>query len=497
MINKIHNPPTPKVLINSIRQIGYSFESAIADIIDNSISACSKNINIYLPVKTDENPYIAFVDDGKGMCRDEAINAMKIGSDFSGERNENDLGRFGLGLKSASFSQCRKLTVVSKTENGTVAFGWDINEIERTNDWNCYEFLKEDIEMIPKIDRIHKLRNGTLIVWQEFDLIESKLDENTDLRRQLSRNMELAEKYVSLVFHRYLNKKTKIYINNGLIKGLDPFLENHPKTEKSRISEIRVEASNGKMHNIAIQPCTLPHYSDLTEKDIALLGGSDRIRDDQGFYIYRQDRLINYGTWFKIKVKNEPAKYARIKVDIPNTLDDIWSIDVKKQEAYIPKKLIVHFKKSIEDIIHRSEKKINYKITPIDMNNNWIWNKNVSRDGNCCYFINPDSEYIKDFLYRNVEEKEHQKIYRLLQIIGDAIPIDDIRNLLLNNKMTANNDEDSERIVIDAAIEMINRVADVNKIAIWESMKRVTKIEPFNRKEIIEKIKKAIKNEQR
>lgn len=164
MVQKINNPPTPKILINSIRQIGYSFESAAADIIDNSISVGSKNIDIYFPVSANEEIYIAFLDDGIGMNRKQAINALKIGSDFEGERNENDLGRFGLGLKSASFSQCRKLTVVSKTNDVLAAFGWDISEVEKSNEWFCYEFSNEDIEKIPKFEKLKELKHGTLVV---------------------------------------------------------------------------------------------------------------------------------------------------------------------------------------------------------------------------------------------------------------------------------------------------------------------------------------------
>lgn len=143
------------------------------------------------------------------------------------------------------------------------------------------------------------------------------------MRRQLSNNLEDAREHIALVFHRYLNREVAIRINNDSIVGQDPFLENHLKTEGGKISSISLKTKKGKEHLVKIRPYTLPHYHDLLDEDRKLLGGADKMRDGQGFYIYRKDRLIIHGTWFKIRVKSEIAKYARIKVDIPNALDEI------------------------------------------------------------------------------------------------------------------------------------------------------------------------------
>lgn len=492
MIRKISNPPTPRILINSIRNIGYSFESAVADIIDNSISVQSKNIRIFFPVNTKEEVYIAFLDDGKGMTRAEVINALKIGSNFEGERDEFDLGRFGLGLKSASFSQCRKLTVVSKVNNVTSALGWDIDEVEKTNEWNCYEYSDEQVAQIPQVNELSKLKNGTLIVWQNFDLVAAKLDEKMELQRQLSNNIEQAREHISLVFHRYLNRKVSITINNDPIIGLDPFLENHFKTERGKSSPITLKSHQGKEHTVKIQPYTLPHYHDLTDSDRNLLGGADKMRDSQGFYIYRNDRLIIYGTWFRIRVKSEVAKYAKIKVDIPNALDDIWEIDIKKQKAVIPQKLMVHFKKTIDDIRSRSEKKITHKQIIVGQDDTRIWNKKLSRNGKESYFINLDAKFIKEFVSENFDEENLSKIYRLLEIVGNSIPFDDIYNSVCNQKVETSFDEEQELLFIDEAIKMIKKVAEINKTPISKSAEVILGIEPFNQESIIEKVKREL-----
>lgn len=488
-MHKIINPPTPKILINSIRQIGYSFESAVADIIDNSISAKSKNINIYFPVSTKEEPYIAFVDDGNGMCREEVINALKIGSNFEGERSSYDLGRFGLGLKSASFSQCRKLTVVSKRDSVLSAFGWDIDEVEKSNDWLLYEFFDKDIKNFPQIDKLESLEKGTLVLWRDFDLMAVKLDGEIGLHRQLSNNLEQVREHIALVFHRYLNKKVSIMINNDTIIGLDPFLEKHLKTEGGKASNISLKNQKGKDFSVIIQPFTLPHYHDLTDDDRVLLGGADKMRDSQGFYIYRNDRLIVYGTWFRIRVKSEIAKYAKIKVDIPNALDDIWEIDIKKQKAVIPQKLMAHFRKTIDDIRSRSEKKIRHKQIFEGQDSNRIWNKKTGRNGKESYFVNLDSKFIKEYVFENFEEVNQSKIFRLLEIVGAAIPFDDIYNSVCNQNIEIDLDEERERLIIDEAVKMVKALVDMNKTNVEKALLMLLTFEPFNRPNIAAKIR--------
>ena len=134
MAIKIKNTPSPDVLMNSMRSIGYNFRTAIADIIDNSISAKAKNIYISSPIN-DEKIFITILDDGEGMDDSELFNAMKYGSNKE-YYDTNDLGRFGLGLKSASLSQCRILTVASKKENVIVAYQWDLDSVIQNREWD-------------------------------------------------------------------------------------------------------------------------------------------------------------------------------------------------------------------------------------------------------------------------------------------------------------------------------------------------------------------------
>ena len=353
MAKYILNNPSPDVLMNSMRSIGYSFKTAVADIIDNSISAHANEIRIYTPINDDL--FISFFDNGEGMVRDELLNAMKYGSDRE-YYGIDDLGRFGLGLKSASLSQCRKLTVASKKDGAISAFRWDLDSVIKTKRWDCLELENDEINQLPMIKILIEAEKGTLVVWQDFDIAYKK--SNGHVRETLSEEVDEMEKHLSLVFHRFLNRsfnQIKIYINDDRIKGYDPFLEDHPKTDSQKPSIIKCEDED-----IKIQQFILPHQNDLSNDDIEKLGGTECLRSGQGFYIYRNDRLIIYGTWFRLPSSNlnsELYKYGRIKVDIPNTLDDMWDIDIKKQNASIPRQILASLKKAVSNVQLKSKDK--------------------------------------------------------------------------------------------------------------------------------------------
>ena len=214
MAVKIENMPSPSVLMNSMRSIGYTFKTALADIVDNSISACAKNVYIEIPIN-DDNLNVTILDDGKGMSRDDLFNAMKYGSDR--EYSSSDLGRFGLGLKSASLSQCRVLTVISKNNAEISAFQWDLDSVinDPEKKWQCLELEYEEIVSVPCFEKLSKMPMGTLVVWQNFDIAYKK--NSGKVREYLSDEMAEAEKHLRLVFHRFLANKFKpfkIYVNN-------------------------------------------------------------------------------------------------------------------------------------------------------------------------------------------------------------------------------------------------------------------------------------------
>ena len=199
-MKSINLPPYAPTLIESTRAIGYSLEAAVADIVDNSIAAGAKNVNIFFfPV---DAAYIAILDDGHGMDDAELDLAMQYGSkNPSEERDAKDLGRFGLGLKTASLSQCRCLTVVTKQDDYVSGRRWDIDHVAEVGDWSLLLLDKEELNDIPQIDELMALSSGTLVVWQKLDRLKAG---EINFETALGRKIDSVRDHLSLVYHRYL-----------------------------------------------------------------------------------------------------------------------------------------------------------------------------------------------------------------------------------------------------------------------------------------------------
>lgn len=249
------NKPTADVLMNSMRAMGYSFEAAIADIVDNSVSAQARNIVLRFPIDPSDC-CVAVCDDGIGMNKKELLDAMKYGSQLkSANRSEDDLGRFGLGMKAASLSQCRRLTVASKKDGKLSAYIWDLDIIEEKKDWYMVDCSKEQIAEIRYVDFLSDKESGTIVLWENFDLIEKS---SGNVYAELGKHQNATAEYLSLIFHRYLNGEGRnpltIMVNNYKLTGLDPFLENHRKTNVRRKIEIPIKDSEGKEQIVSVQP---------------------------------------------------------------------------------------------------------------------------------------------------------------------------------------------------------------------------------------------------
>lgn len=492
MAVKIKNTPSPNVLMNSMRSIGYNFKTAIADIIDNSISAKAKNIYINSPIN-DERIFISILDDGEGMDDFELFNAMKYGSNKD-SYDSNDLGRFGLGLKSASLSQCRVLTVASKKDKQVVAYQWNLDSVIENKERECLKLESHEINNIPNINQLQSQEQGTLVVWENFDIGFKK--SGGRIRDYLCDEIDDAESHIRLVFHRFLSnsfKPLKIYINNMLLDPIDPFLEYHSKTDSQNPKEIDV---NGSV--VKVQPFILPHQTDLSNEDIEKLGGIDSLRNGQGFYVYRNGRLIIYGTWFKLSasnINNELYKYGRIKVDIPNTLDDMWEIDVKKQNATIPKSILNNLRKSVNSVCTRSKEKTSKRARlTLEKDDSKIWNKTLSRDNKDLFYINGDSEFIKRFL-DEFDDKDKIKILHFIDVISSSLPYDDIYNSVCNkNNETKLDDKYVESIVLEGVAQFRN-IKQITQLSDDKVFDLVCKYEPFNNEQISLKIKEIVNNE--
>lgn len=455
MEDKIILPYAP-VLVESTRSIGYSFETAVADIIDNSISAAATDIQVRFMSK--EPQWLCIEDNGCGMTEDELEIAMRYGSSSpSNTRRKDDLGRFGLGLKTASLSQCRKLTVISKRQGSIVTACWDLDHIIQTGDWSLQFWSDEEIKALPNCKYLETHESGTIVLWQKFDRLQQ---ESANVQQTFDEKIELSRKHISLVFHRFLNgdgtnKRISISFNGDPVPGVDPFLTRHPATQPMTEQILRI---NGE--EIRVKPYILPFASKLSVKDIQSIGGTNDLRQQQGFYIYRNRRLIIWGTWFRLIKQNELGKLARVRVDIPNSLDSIWEIDIKKSKASLPS----FIKKNLADIVRsavgRSERIYKYRGRNIQTDTLiHVWNPMDER-GVFQYRVNREFP-IYAMLMDHLDEAGFSLLDSFVKMLEDSFPYADMYYRLAKNESNMSEQVLDLDSVYEIADQMVQQVISV------------------------------------
>ncbi|MBR5168494.1 MAG: ATP-binding protein [Salinivirgaceae bacterium] len=419
------NPPKAKYLMGSMRHMGYSFVDAISDVMDNSISAGCTTIKLLFPV-TPDNIYVGILDNGCGMTQQELFHAMCYGSQANEkERSENDLGRYGLGMKSASLSQCRKMTVISKKEGKISAYRWDYDEITsqgQRGDWFVLELEPDEISQLYCYNEIAGLEHGTLVLWEVFDgMMKSS---GGRIYEALTHNRDILLDRLPLIYHRFMSENgLRIFVNYEELKPLDPFLVNRSDCSWGTIKQPLVD-STGKEHMIEITPYKLPFVTEMSEVERHLIGGDDKMSKMQGYYIYRGRRLIRYGTWFGTP-RHEVSKYARVKVDIPNCMDDIWKVDVMKRSAEIPTELAKLLEKTIGKLIAKSTRQTKFRgraVTAPNEKEKFVWDRIESREGYYSYKINRNNTFIKTVIDQ-LDDSQKTAVEMMLQQIESNIPI--------------------------------------------------------------------------
>ena len=439
-----------KTLLTGLRAIGYSFSTAVADIIDNSVSAGADTVNVYFdPIAT--VPFFCILDDGCGMNFTELNNAMMPGSDRSDKEDSDlELGRFGLGLKSASLSQCREFIVASKKFGKVNAMAFDLDVIE-----DCRLMLKvlgkEEIDSLPYIHLLHSYETGTLVVWNKFDKIESTAKSFEDSFRSVVAD---AKKHVEFVFHRFYDD-IAIFFNNKRIERRDPFLlGSFGRQQTGRTTRIPIGSSV-----ITVTPYTLPFANSLTSEEKALLGNPKSIFDEQGFYLYRNKRLISWGNWMRMGIRSELNKLARIQVDIPSSLDEVWTLDVKKSSAKIPDIIKSQIKASVEDSIVRSKRTTRFPGVKEQTPEVRVWDRINENGGNIRYQINRDAPAIVA-LDRVLGNREKELFEMVLSQIECYLPKYSISNDNMDALTIVNSGDDAEEESLIKEIETIISLCD-------------------------------------
>lgn len=352
MAREHRHPPSAACLSASMRDLGYSLETAIADLIDNSISAGADRIDIICDV-SGELPLVVILDNGKGMTEEELLAAMRHGTDSPRRhRSPRDLGRFGLGLKTASFSQCRSLTVVSTGDASICGAEWNLDRIDAADDWILSILDEADIQTLPYVDRLG--RHGTAVLWRELDRMLE--DEVGDRRQEIvNEKLEVVGRHLALVFHRFLSGEVKghprvtLAINGHPIAAFDPFCRKNPATQVLPEEIVRIGDAE-----VRLQPYVLPHHSRLSASEYDYYQDRSDFISNQGGYVYRNGRLMAWGDWFRLVPKGEATKLARVQIDFPNSLDEAWTIDIKKSRARPPHAVRERLRQIIAKITNRS-----------------------------------------------------------------------------------------------------------------------------------------------
>jgi hypothetical protein len=414
--------PDPISLIESMRAVGYSVEAAIADLIDNSISAQAEEVEVKYDASDD--PFVAVLDNGRGMAPGELTNAMRHGSNNPTDvREPGDLGRFGLGLKTASLSQCRKLTVVSRKDNVTSARRWDLDVVQQSGRWLVVVPELKELEALPMFSGLQSLDSGTLVVWQDLDrLTAGAFDPQSEMTTKLSSLYE----HLALVFHRFTQKEEGIgpvsmMVNGQKIPPRDPFLRSNTFRQPLEGQVIKHERGD-----VRVLPFILPPVSHLSPDEISLAGGKEGLRGTQGFYIYRNRRLVIWGTWFRLVPKEEFYKLTRVQVDIPNTFDDLWALDIKKSVAYPPEAIRKRLKELIPHFADTSKKTVTYPgrkqsakgFVP-------LWTRVEPHYGAFRYELNMEHPVIQSLSSRLVGD-DQRYFQMLLSLFGDTLPFESI-----------------------------------------------------------------------
>ena len=408
--------PKASSMIETFRAIGYNIETAVADIIDNSISAGARNVWINFEWKGADT-WLSIKDDGSGMNNEELVQAMRPGSKNPLENRSNkDLGRFGLGLKTASFSQARRLTVISKKfDHQTIFWTWDLDYVNQTGNWNLIDFMPAEFNT----HALNSQQSGTLVIWNNIDRIVKHLkQEDNAALEKFHIIMEQVKKHLAMVFHRFIEgKKLNIHFQDLEVKPWNPFLADEQATQSFPIEPLHNEM-------VVLKGFVLPHKSKISEEKYKEAEGTRGWNEHQGFYIYRNERLLLAGDWLGMFRKEEHYKLTRIQIDLPNSLDADWQIDIKKSVARPPlmyrdqiRNYAVKVRGQAEEVYRHKGKTIQrlpgQQFVPL-----WIDHKKANK---WYYKINREHPLLEK-IKSQAKEDSDKAIELLLRFIEETIP---------------------------------------------------------------------------
>lgn len=476
-------PPRAAALVESLRGLGYSASTAIADIVDNSIAAGADTVEIRFHWAGAAS-WISILDNGGGMSAAGLDSAMRLGDrNPLDERKPGDLGRFGLGLKTASFSQARSLTVASRSAGAAIScLRWDLDALAASTDdgWYLLEGPREGSEDL--LAPLDSRPSGTLVLLEKLDRLVTPGFESDDFLEVIER----LDQHLAMTFHRYLGgtrPRLGLVLNGRPVSPWDPFMTDHPSKPWSR-PEVGLAGAR-----VRVQCHVLPHKDKLSPQEQGRAAGPEGWNAGQGFYVYRNERLIVAGSWLGLGAgrhwtKDEAHRLARIRLDITNEADADWKLDIRKSTARPPVWLRKPLTRLAEEtrtrarqvFAHRGASSVGSRAGPITM----AWQA-VRSSGATRYRISRDHEAVRSLLDAAPDLADHVEL--VLRVIEETVPVQRIWLDTAEDRDTplTNFAGEPDEAVVGVLRSMYRVLVTKNGLSGAEARARLSRTEPFDR----------------
>ena len=330
-------PPDPANMITALRQIGYTLEQSLADLIDNSINAKASHVLVRLIHDGERIVRVLIADNGSGMNDTKLREAMKFGSE---QKNDGkSLGKYGMGLKVASLGYAQTLTVLTRQQKYVGGRRWTVDGI--SDGWVCDMLDSSEVEktLEQPLGNVDLSRKGTLLIWSDIDRLTVEKGGLAKTIQKITKKLKL---HFGVCFHRFIeDERLEIRIDDRavgsdetdicqIVTPINPFKydasgdDQYPKlfeTDVPGVGPLRVDAH--------IWP---PNSKSLEYK----LGG--KAAEAQGFYFYRNDRLIQTGGWNGVlDSQTDPHNsLARIVINMDPNQDAQYGLNVQKSAIIVP-----------------------------------------------------------------------------------------------------------------------------------------------------------------
>lgn len=482
-------PPQAGMLIESLRGLGYTTATALADIIDNSIPADATKVDVFFHW-AEHDSWISVADNGNGMSDPQLEKAMQLGArDPRDERRTNDLGRFGMGLKTASFSQARRLTVASRPANkGMNCLRWDLDALEDTQDGNWPLLEGAAHGSIERLLLPDDAISGTVVLWEKLDRIITDGFSSDDFLEL----MEQVDAHLAMTFHRIIGRSAgqiDLCINGRRVVPWDPFMIGH-LGKRLESNEYRLSGAG----DVKVQCHVLPHKDMLSPPEVEAAAGPEGWTSQQGFYIYRNKRLLTIAGWLRLGergrqwTKDEPHRLARIRLDIPNNVDGDWNINVIKSTASPPVKLKPQLYRLAQETRETARSVFAFRGRLVDDQNGRegavpdIWKVIRKSSGATSYKLSREHD-----LYRSVIAKAGplaKDIEALLRLVEGTVPVQRIwlDTAEADEPPSSNMDDEPDPILIETMEAVFDALVHSSGLTEGDARARLSKTRPFDKR---------------